>query len=257
MKGELFDLTGRVAVVTGSGRGLGRVIALGLAEAGAAVVTCSRTLDEVEGTAKEITDAGGDALALRVDTAVREDCAELVGAAVDRFGHLDILVNNAGIDIIEPADEVSEEHWQKVLDINLSGYFHCAQFAGRQMRTQGTGGSIINNSSIAGGVGVRGLTSYAAAKGGVNQITRVMAVEWAEAGVRVNAISPGYFENIMRDATAEHARPEKEQQVIAFTPMRRRGRPEELIGPVLFLASDAASYVTGALLYVDGGYTAS
>ncbi|HKN73503.1 MAG TPA: SDR family oxidoreductase, partial [Terriglobales bacterium] len=126
----------------------------------------------------------------------------------------------------------------------------------RQMLRQDTGGSIINNSSICSIIGVQGLTVYSAAKGGVNQLTRVMAVEWAQRGIRVNAIAPGYFENVMQGATDEHARSEKQQQVITFTPMARRGRPEELIGPVVFLASRASSYVTGAVLFVDGGYTA-
>jgi NAD(P)-dependent dehydrogenase (short-subunit alcohol dehydrogenase family) len=124
------------------------------------------------------------------------------------------------------------------------------------MLRQGSGGSIINNSSIASSVGIRGLTAYSAAKGGVNQLTRVMAVEWATRGIRVNAIAPGYFDNVMRDATDTHASPEKQRQVIEFTAMGRRGRAEELVGPVVFLASDASSYVTGAVLFVDGGYTA-
>jgi NAD(P)-dependent dehydrogenase (short-subunit alcohol dehydrogenase family) len=124
------------------------------------------------------------------------------------------------------------------------------------MLAQGTGGSIINNSSIASEVGVHGLIAYSAAKGGVNQLTRVMAVEWATRGVRVNAIAPGYFENIMGGAAEEHNRAEKQEQVITFTPMARRGQPGELVGPVVFLASDASSYVTGAVLYVDGGYSA-
>ena len=124
------------------------------------------------------------------------------------------------------------------------------------MLLQGSGGSIINNSSIASAVGIRGLTAYSAAKGGVNQLTRVMAVEWATRGIRVNAIAPGYFDNVMRDATDTHAAPEKQRQVIEFTAMARRGRAEELVGPVVFLASDASSYVTGAVLFVDGGYTA-
>jgi NAD(P)-dependent dehydrogenase (short-subunit alcohol dehydrogenase family) len=119
------------------------------------------------------------------------------------------------------------------------------------------GGSIINISSIAGQVGIAGLTSYSVSKGGVDQMTRVMAVEWATRGVRVNAIAPGYFENIMVGADTEHDRPDKQQQVITFTPMARRGLPDELIGPVVFLAADASSYVTGAVLYVDGGYTAA
>jgi NAD(P)-dependent dehydrogenase (short-subunit alcohol dehydrogenase family) len=254
---ELFDLSGKVALVTGSGRGLGKAIAKGLADAGAAVVTSSRTLEEAEGIAAEITAAGGQAVAVRADVSHRDSCAALVQAAVDQYGHLDVLVNNAGIDIIKPAEEVTEDDWATVLRTNLDGYFHCAQLAGKQMLAQGSGGSIINNSSIGGAVGIHGLLSYSAAKGGVNQLTRVLAVEWARRGIRVNAFSPGYFENIMAGAGSEHARPEKEQQIITFTPMGRRGRPDELIGPVVFLASDAASYVTGAILYVDGGYTAA
>ena len=150
----------------------------------------------------------------------------------------------------------SEEDWDTIIGINLSGYFHCSQFAAQQMFAQGSGGSIVNNSSIASAVGIRGLVAYSAAKGGVNQLTRVMAVEWATRGIRVNAFAPGYFDNVMREATATHADPEKQRQVIEFTPMARRGRVEELVGPVIFLASDASSYVTGAVLFVDGGYTA-
>ena len=254
---NLFDLTGKVAIITGSGRGLGKAIALGVAEYGATVVACSRTLAEAEVTAQEIVTAGGSALALRVDTSDRSSCEKLVADTVAAYGRLDVLVNNAGIDIIEPAEDVADEAWDQVLAINLKGYFNCSQFAGRQMLQQGTGGSILNNSSIAGEVGIKGLTAYAAAKGGVNQMTRTMAVEWASRGVRVNAFSPGYFENIMSGATDEHARPEKRAQVLQFTPMGRRGLPDELVGPVVFLASDASSYVTGAILLIDGGYTAA
>jgi len=253
---ELFDLTGKVAVVTGSGRGLGKTIAVGLADAGASVVVCSRTLAEAEATAAEITASGHPSLALQVDTSDRASCERLIAATVERFGRLDVMVNNAGIDIIEPAEDVSEDAWDVVLAINLKGYFNCSQLAARQMMAQGTGGSIISNSSIAGDVGIAGLSAYAAAKGGVNQLTKVQAVEWAPKGIRVNAFSPGYFENIMSGATDEHRRPEKRNQVLTFTPMGRRGRPEELVGPVVFLASDASSYVTGAILLVDGGYTA-
>lgn len=256
MADRLFDLSGKVAVVTGSGRGLGSAIAAGLGRAGAAVVTCSRTLAEAERTAAHICDAGGRALAVRADTSDRASAEDLVAFAADEFGHLDVLVNNAGIDRIEPAEDVSDENLFTVTQINLVGYFHCAQAAGRRMLARG-GGSIINISSIAGQVGIAGLTSYSISKGGVDQMTRVMAVEWATRGVRVNAIAPGYFENIMVGADTEHDRPDKQQQVITFTPMARRGRPDELIGPVVFLASDASSYITGAVLYVDGGYTAA
>ncbi len=252
----LFDLSSKVAIVTGSGRGLGSAMARGLGTAGAAVVTCSRTLAEAEKTAAQIRDAGGRAIAVHTDTCDRASVENLVASAVGEFGHLDVLVNNAGIDRIEPAEDVSDEHLLTVAQTNLVGYFHCAQAAGRHMLAHG-GGSIINISSIAGQVGIAGLTSYSVSKGGVDQMTRVMAVEWATRGVRVNAIAPGYFENIMVGADHEHDRPDKQQQVLTFTPMARRGHPDELIGPVVFLASDAASYVTGAVLYVDGGYTAA
>lgn len=253
---ELFDLHDRVAIVTGSGRGLGRAMAAGLADAGASVVVCARHTDEADEAAAAITAAGGTALSTHVDTRDRESCRRLVETTVEAFGRVDILVNNAGIDIIEPAEDVSEDDWDTIIGINLSGYFHCSQFAAQQMLKQGTGGSIINNSSIASAVGIRGLTAYSAAKGGVNQLTRVMAVEWATRGIRVNAIAPGYFDNVMRDATTTHADPEKQRQVLEFTAMARRGRADELVGPVVFLASDASSYVTGAVLFVDGGYTA-
>lgn len=256
MKNSPFDLTDKVAIVTGSGRGLGKAMAVGLADAGASVVTCSRTVEEAEATAKEITGAGGNAVATRVDTSDRSSCQDLIDFAVEKFGRLDVLVNNAGIDIVAPTEDYTEEDWDIVLNINLSGYFHCSQFAAAKMSAQEDGGSIINNSSIASTVGIHGLIAYSAAKGGVNQLTRVMAVEYAPNNVRVNAIAPGYFDNIMPGAADEHDRPEKQKQVITFTPMQRRGRPDELIGPAVFLASEASSYVTGAILYVDGGYTA-
>ncbi len=252
-----FDLTDRVIVVTGSGRGLGKAIAVGLGQMGARVVVCSRTLAEAEATAGDIVNGGGQAMALRLDTTDRPGVEALIARTVSHFGALHVMVNNAGIDIIEPAEDVSEDAWDTVLDINLKGYFNCSQLAARHMIVQGTGGSIINNSSIAGGVGIAGLSAYAAAKGGVDQLTRVQAVEWAKHNIRVNAFAPGYFENVMSGATEEHARPEKRAQVLQFTPMGRRGRPEELVGPVAFFASEASSYVTGTVLYVDGGYTAA
>jgi NAD(P)-dependent dehydrogenase (short-subunit alcohol dehydrogenase family) len=253
---ELFDLSNQVAIVTGSGRGLGAVIARGLAAAGASVMLCSRTQAELDSTAAEIARTGGQVAATVADTSNRESCQRLIDQTVARFGRVDVLVNNAGIDVISPAEAVTDDAWEKVLNTNLKGYFLCSQIAARQMLAQGSGGSIINNSSVCSIVGVHGLTAYSAAKGGVNQLTRVMAVEWARQHIRVNAIAPGYFENVMQGAKDEHARTEKQEQVIAFTPMARRGRPEELIGPVVFLASPASSYVTGAILFVDGGYTA-
>jgi NAD(P)-dependent dehydrogenase (short-subunit alcohol dehydrogenase family) len=253
---KLFDLSNQVAIVTGSGRGLGAAIAAGLAAAGASVMLCSRTETEVDRMAEKIATNGGKVAATVVDTSDRESCQRLIDQTVARFGRLDVLVNNAGIDVIMPAEQLPDDSWEQVLNVNLKGYFICSQIAARQMLSQGTGGSIINNSSICSLVGVHGLTAYSAAKGGVNQLTRVMAVEWAQRGIRVNAIAPGYFGNVMEGATDEHARAEKQKQVITFTPMARRGPPEELVGPVIFLASEASSYVTGAILFVDGGYTA-
>jgi NAD(P)-dependent dehydrogenase (short-subunit alcohol dehydrogenase family) len=252
---KLFDLAGKVAIVTGAGRGLGKTIALGLAQHGADIVAVSRTLPEVEKVAAEATSLGRKALALKVDTSTKADVDRMVARALETWGRIDVLVNNAGIDIIKPAVDYTEAEWDQVIDINLKGYFLCAQAVGRQMLRQGRG-SIAMNSSIAGSIGVGSLVPYASAKGGVNQLTRTLAVEWARGGVRVNAFAPGYFENVMQGAENIHNE-DKERHIRTRTPMGRRGRAEELVGPVVFLASDASSYVTGHLLMVEGGWTAA
>ena len=253
----LFSLERRTAIVTGSGRGLGRVLAHGLAAAGARVVVCDRAVDTARAVAGEITAGGNNrAAATFVDVTDRDSCERLVAFAVETFGGLDILVNNAGVDVIEPFERVKPENWNHIIDVDLTGPFNCSQFAVAQMVKQGTGGSIINISSLAATAGIRNLAAYSAAKAGLSQLTRVMALELAPKGIRVNAIAPGYLENVMAGADAEHADPEKERQIRTFTPLGRRARLEELVGPVTFLASGAASYVTGAVLAVDGGYTA-
>src|SRR4051794_19879657 len=166
MAGDHFDLTGKVAVVTGSGRGLGRAMATALAEHGAAVVTCARTGSEAEDAAAQIVRDGGTAAATTVDVVDRDSCAALMRFALDTFGGLDVLVNNAGTDFIQPAADYRVEDWEEILSVNLGGYFHCAQLAARHMLDHG-GGSIIMNSSIASTVGIHGLLGYAAAKGAV------------------------------------------------------------------------------------------
>ena len=251
MKSKLFDLTGKVGIVTGSGRGLGKTIAIGLAECGAKVVTCSRNVTEAEATAKEIRDQSSEAFAMRVDTSVRADCQILIDETIRRYGKLDIMVCNAGISAYTAVEDVEEEEWNKIMEINLKGYFNCAQLAARQMMKQETGGSIVMNSSNNSLVGYPGLFTYSVSKGGVDQMVRSMALEWGNRGIRVNAINPGWMDTSMSGVKRD---PEREREIKKLTPMERRGFATELIGPVVFLASEASSFVTGISLVVDGGW---
>jgi NAD(P)-dependent dehydrogenase (short-subunit alcohol dehydrogenase family) len=257
MAGNLFALTDRVVIVTGAARGLGRALAKGLASQGARVVIGDLNQDGVTDTADTVRAAGGQVVSARLDVTDAASCEALVRAGVAEFGRIDVLVNNAGIDIVEPMLEITAPAWEQVLNVDLRGVLHMSQPVVRQMIQQGQGGSIINLSSIASSIAIKGLGSYSAAKSGVNQLTRVMAVELAAANIRVNAIAPGYLENIMQGLTAVHADPEMERNIRTRTPLGRRARLDELVGPISFLASDAASYVTGAILYVDGGYSAA
>jgi NAD(P)-dependent dehydrogenase (short-subunit alcohol dehydrogenase family) len=243
--------------VTGAARGLGRVLAHGLAGAGATVVVADRDLPGCEQVSGELVGAGYRAQAVGVDIAQRASCERLMSRAIGTFGKLDILVNNAAIDVIEPSLSAAPADWSRIVDVNLSGAFHCSQLAAREMVAAGRGGAIISISSVAGAIGIPQLAAYGAAKAGLNQLTRILAVEWAPYRIRVNAIAPGYLENIMVGAEAAHADPAKEAAIRERTPLGRRARLEELVGPVVFLASDAASYVTGAVLAVDGGYAAA
>lgn len=247
-------IAGEVAVVTGAAQGNGRAIAIGLARAGARVI-CSDIQDEAtQAVAAEILAEGNSAAALRVDVAQAASCEALAFATQERFGPTTILVNNAGIIRRTSLDSESFPlDWDAVMSINATGTMHMVRAFLSQLRQ--TGGRIVNLGSVMSVSAGPNLAAYAASKGAVLQLTRALASELADSGIRVNAIAPGVIETPMTSAT--RGNPEAIARFMAHTPMKRPGQPGELVGPVLFLASNASSYVTGALLPVDGGYLTS
>ncbi|GGC61476.1 SDR family NAD(P)-dependent oxidoreductase [Chelatococcus reniformis] len=247
-----FSLEGQVALVTGAGRGNGRAIAIGLADAGASLIATDRDADVAEATAEAIRIAGGQAWAAVLDVADREACVALARRTA-REQPVSILVNNAGIAAVGPLeDDDSAEKWDRTLSVNLTGSYNTVRAFLAQLKE--TKGSIINIGSVLSFVGVRHALPYVASKGAVRQMTKALAVELAADGIRVNAIAPGFIETAMTERTRED--PERLERVLAHTPMGRMGQPAELIGAAVFLASPAASYVTGVMLPVDGGYLA-
>ncbi|MBS4215208.1 SDR family NAD(P)-dependent oxidoreductase [Neobacillus rhizophilus] len=250
----LFDLTGKVSIVTGASKGIGKAIAVGLAEAGSHVVLCSRTKVELDEVAKEIEQKGVEALVIPCDVSNPKDIQNVVDEAVKKFHQIDVLINNAGITAKRPAEEYDLNDWNKVIGVNLTGVFLFAQAVGRQMIKQKKG-TIINVSSVGGETALTGSIAYCASKGGVNMLTKVLAVEWAPHGIRVNGIAPAYIETPLVKAIKDQ-RTEFAQKVEARTPLNRLGMPDELIGSAIFLASDASSYITGETLKADGGWTA-
>ncbi|MDJ0635138.1 MAG: SDR family oxidoreductase [Xenococcaceae cyanobacterium MO_188.B29] len=252
---NLFSVENKVVCISGSSRGLGKALAKGFAERGAKVLISSWDSEELANTKQEFNNQGLSTESVVLDVQNQADCKRFVETALEIHGKLDVMICNAGTDIIKPAEQYEENEWDKILDINLRGYYFCAQFAAQQMLKVGNG-SIIMTSSIAGSTGIPGLAPYAASKGGINQLVRTMGVEWAQRGVRVNAVAPGYIENIMANVEFDENDP-YQKRVITFTPMGRRGAVDAFLGAYLFLASEASSYMTGEILYVDGGYHAA
>lgn len=254
--GDLFRLDGRVALITGAGGAFGRAIALGFADVGARLFLTDLDSARLDETAALVRAAGGTCAVRTGDTGLSSD-VERVYAQLDQdFGQLDVLVNNAGHNPMQGRPEdFPLEIWEDVLRTNLTGYFLHARAAGKRMIAQGRGGSIVNVSSIASASSLgRGNLAYGTSKSGVNQLTRELAIEWAQHGIRVNAIQPCQFLNDSWRATvADPNRATLVQHVLSGIPIGRMGEPHEIVGPVLFLVSDAASMVTGVLLPVDGG----
>jgi len=250
-----FRLDGRTAVVTGASSGLGARFAPTLAGAGARVALAARRLDRVEELAEQIRAGGGEAIAVRCDVTSDEDVRRLVAQVLDAFDRIDVLVNNAGVAPAEDAEIETPESFRRVVAVNLTGAYICAREVALRMLAQGTG-AIVNTASISGLVAGDGrdTPSYAASKGAIVNLTRELAVRWARRGVRVNGLAPGYFPTEMTGETLASA--EGARFVAERTPLARPGRIEELDGALLFLCSDASSYVTGHTLVVDGGWTA-
>ena len=250
---SLFDVQDRVALVTGASSGLGRQFALTLARAGAKVAIAARRQDCLAELTRQIQAFDGRAMPVPLDVTDAASVAECVRATETELGPISILVNNAGIAVGTPALELTEADWDRVIDTNLKGAWLMAQETARHMARLGHGGSIINIASILGLTGTPRVASYCAAKAGLVNLTRALAGELARHEIRVNALAPGYFET---DINRDYLGSDAGRAMIDRVPMRRFGKPEDLDGALLFLASDASAYVTGAVLVVDGGQSA-
>ena len=251
---ELFNLSGRVAVVTGGTSGIGRTLALGLAEAGADVIATGRREELVHTVSGEIEERGRRTLRQSSDVQSRESIDALRDAVLKEFGRVDILVNAAGQTFRKPTDRVTETEWNKLIDVNLTGILRACQSFYEPLIESGRG-RVINIASISSFVGLLEVTTYAASKSAVLAVTKSLAIEWAPKNINVNAIAPGFFITEMNAAILTGT--ERGKEILLRTPMKRFGKVSELVGAAILLASDASSYITGQAIVVDGGFLAS
>lgn len=256
---DIFGLDGRVAVIPGGSGGIGAALAEGLAGAGARIVIAGRTSETCDAAAERVRKAGGEALAVAVDVTSEDDCDRLVGETLDRFGRLDIVVNAVGGGagkVLHPAERYPREAWDWIMDLNVRSTIVPTMAAVRTMIEHGTKGAVLNISSVRANLGINaGYSAYVAAKGAVSSLTRQWATEWAKHGIRVNAIMPTFVDT--PQVATLLADPVFKEGIVSRIPLGRVGETGDLVGPAIFLVSDAASFVTGQILGIDGGLTAT
>jgi 2-deoxy-D-gluconate 3-dehydrogenase len=251
---EKFSLTGKCGIVTGAGSGIGRAMARGLAEAGARVAVVGRNLDRLQVAAEEMSSAGLTVIPVQFDIAKTEKIPALVDQVLEKFGRIDFLFNNAGTIHRAPTEDFPKEEWDRVINVNLTGPFILAQTVARQMIEQKIEGKIVNTSSLIAVFGGKTVPAYAASKGGLTQLTKAMCNDWGQYGIRVNAIGPGWVKTDLTQALQKDD--SRYREITARIPLGRWADPDDLAGLAVFLASDASNYITGQVIFIDGGYLA-